>query len=164
MLNIVQWILFSICLVIFQILAEHSLLPLRWLTEAPLIVLQERSLMNELADNVSVCWLFVSICVTGWRMCAMQIGGILQMHDRYYCARTADGVGAVVFLNVCVGECQPWVIPLVKLSWEFISEAKHGSTNITAPLLSQLFRDFLNISFLFVAHKNIHWDCEKCSN
>lgn len=40
-------------------------------------------------------------------MCAMQIGGILQMHGRYYCARTADGVGAVVFLNVCVGESQP---------------------------------------------------------
>lgn len=149
MFDIVQWI-FAICLVIFHILAEHSLFPPRWLTAAPLIVLHEHLLMNELADNVSVCWLFVSVCVTGWRMCAMQIG-ILQMHDRYYCAQTADGVGAVVFLNVCVGECQPRVIPLAKLSWEFISEAKHGSTNNSAPPLSQLFRVLLNILFLFVA-------------
>lgn len=164
MLNIVQWILFAICLVIFHILAEHSLFPLRWLTAAPLIVLQEHLLMNELADDVSVCWLFVSVYVTGWCMCAMQIGGILQMHNRYYCARTADGVGAVVFLNMCADECQPWVIPLVKLSWEFISEDKHGSTNFSTPPLSQLFRVLLNILFLFAAHKNMHQGGKICSN
>lgn len=97
-------------------------------------------------------------------MCAMQIGRILQMHDRYYCARTADGVRAVVFLNLCVGECQPSVNPLVKLSWEFTSEAKHGSTNISAPPVSQLFRILLNILFLFATHKNMYQDCELCSN
>lgn len=34
----------------------------------------------------------------------MPIGGILQMHDCYYCAWIKDGVRPV-FHNVCVGEC-----------------------------------------------------------
>lgn len=135
LLSTVQSILFGIFLVISHILAEGIIFLLRWLTVTPLIVLQEHLLMNELVDNVSVCWLFVSVlCRRMMHVCHANRRNALNA-QLYYCAQIEGGVRALVFLNVCVGECHLWVIPLAKLSWEIFRVLLNMLLLLVLPLI-----------------------------